>query len=91
MNAKSHWSSAVFILCWSDPKSGGRRRMSWGTREHLERLAETMTDEHDPRLYSGFGKKLTIRAAMPDVASPEEAPRPKSGRPRGPILATASK
>lgn len=56
-----HWSADVCILCWRDPRSAGRCRMSWGSREYLERLAAQMSDEHDARLYDGFGSAIKIR------------------------------
>lgn len=70
-----HWSTGVCVLCWRDPKSNGRCRVSWGEREWCERLAATMTDDHDAVLYDGFGKKLAIRPSDAPLALLERPAR----------------
>lgn len=63
----SHWSSDVCILCWRDPRSNGRMRMSWGTREECEQLACDKGVADSSVLYSGFGAPLHIRPAQKPV------------------------
>lgn len=72
-----HWSADVFILCWSDPQSDGRMRMSWGTRERCEDLASVMSSDHDAVLYNGFGRRVPIRETQKPVAK-----LPKTGAQR---------
>lgn len=80
-----HWSQGVAVLCWCDPKSGGRRRMSWGTKEHLYKLAHKMTEDCDAVLYDGLGKRVPLRPPVPPDDKPakrkdaaKHKPKPKA-------------
>jgi hypothetical protein len=68
-----HWSKVSHYLCWNDPRSSGRRRVSFGTLGQMQALASAMTDEYDPHLYDGMGKPCRIRPDGPD-------PDPETGR-----------
>lgn len=56
-----HWSTEMYVLCWSDMSSNGRRRMSWHKdRSKLEAMAADMPEGAEPVLYSGFASRLGI-------------------------------
>lgn len=69
-----HWSTDVFVLCWKDENSNGRKRMSWDTdRDRLCRTVAQLSNCVDPVLYNGFGSRLTISVQ----AQPEPTPKKK--------------
>lgn len=71
-----HWSKGQYILCWRDPKSNGRMRISWGEREHCERLAAAMSAEHEPVMYGPL--KGTVRIRECDLPASQIAIKPGS-------------
>lgn len=73
-----HWSQDMYVLCWCDPGSNGRRRVTCNPDPNkLIEFAQGMTTEHDPVLYTGFGTRKPIPGKPNPKPSANNRPKPK--------------
>lgn len=81
-----HWSTEMFVLCYSTEETNGtlRMRAKWSRdRNALAKYAAELPMSADPVLYNGFGSRLPLSVvdeepkARPAKKKPAPKPKPK--------------